>query len=158
MLVKSTYQFVRKPTEADIDFIIENVRLEDVIEMDELDGGNVKEALHETPDIFNNAYVWEKDGKVMCIFGVNPLKEHDGVGVIWMLATKFFDEHSMAFIHACKEVVADMIDKYEYVFNYVYSENRKSIKWLKWLGFDVKDPEPIGHKGANFHRFEMLNV
>jgi hypothetical protein len=43
------------------------------------------------------------------------------------------------------------------VFNYVYAENKKSIKWLEWLGFKVRDAQPIGINGANFHRFEMVN-
>lgn len=158
LLGNSPGEIIRRPDQADVQYMIENIRQEDIVEMEALDGTDVQQALSETPDLDQNAYVWEKDGKVMCMFGVNPLKEHDGVGVIWMLATEFFDEHFMIFAHGCKDVVKDMIDKYEYVFNYVYCENKKSIRWLKWLGFDIKDPEPIGHKGANFHRFEMINV
>lgn len=157
MSLNNTDQIVRRPTPEDVEFVIANIRDEDVAEITALDNGNVRDALYETPDLEKNAWVWEREGKVHAIFGVNPVEGLDKVGVIWMLATKTFDEHFMVFAAACKVVVEHMIKNYEYLFNYVYVENRKSIKWLKWLGFDIKPAEPIGVNGAEFHRFEMWN-
>lgn len=37
--------------------------------------------------------------------------------------------------------------------NYTYSGNKKSIKWLKHLGFTVGEPRPYGVKGALFSPF-----
>jgi len=156
-LVANTDQIVRRPTPEDVEYIINHIRKEDVEEIAALDGGNVRDALFETPDMDKNAFVWEREGKVHAIFGVNPVEEHEGMGVIWMLATESFDKHFMVFAAACKVVVEHMIKDYEYVFNYVYVKNRKSVKWLQWLGFDVRPPEPIGLNGAEFHRFEMWN-
>ncbi len=156
-VVNGTDQIVRRPTPEDVEHIIANIRDEDVAEIAALDGGNVRDALNETPDMDKNAFVWEREGKVHAIFGVNPVPDMDKVGVIWMLATKTFDDHFMAFAAACKVVVEHMIENYEYLFNYVYVDNKKSIRWLKWLGFDVKPAEPIGVDGAQFHRFEMVN-
>lgn len=152
-----TDQIVRRPTPEDVEFIIANIRDEDIAEIAALDGGNARDALFETPDLDKNAWVWERQGRVHAIFGVNPVEDRDRVGVIWMLATKTFDDHFMAFAAACKVVVEEMIKDYEYIFNYVSVENKKSIKWLKWLGFDVRPSEPIGIKGAEFNRFEMWN-
>ncbi|TXH16744.1 MAG: hypothetical protein E6R03_04980 [Hyphomicrobiaceae bacterium] len=152
-----TDQIVRRPTPEDVEFIIANIRDEDVAEIAALDGGNVRDALNETPDMDKNAFVWEREGKVHAIFGVNPVPELGKVGVIWLLATKTFDDHFMVFAAACKTVFGVVIKDYEYLFNYVHSENKKSIKWLKWLGFDVEPAEPIGINGAKFHRFEMVN-
>ena len=156
-LVTNTDQIIRRPTPEDVEYIIAHIRKEDADEIAAVDGGDVRGALAETPDMDKNAFVWERDGKVHAIFGVNPVPELDRVGVIWMLATESFDEHFMVFAAACKAVVEHMIKDYEYIFNYVYVENRKSIKWLKWLGFDIRKPEPIGVNGAEFHRFEMWN-
>ncbi len=156
-VVNGTDQIVRRPTPEDVEFVIANIRDEDVAEITALDGGNVRDALAETPDMDKNAFVWEREGKVHAIFGVNPVPDMDRVGVIWMLATKTFDEHFMVFAAACKTVFDAVVKDYEYLFNYVHSENKKSIRWLKWLGFDVKPAEPIGVDGAQFHRFEMVN-
>lgn len=37
--------------------------------------------------------------------------------------------------------------------NHVYSKNRASVRWLKWLGFEVGTPEPFGPSAALFHPF-----
>jgi len=111
--------------------------------------------MDEVPDLDKNAYVWEYDGKVMCIFGVNPIK--DQIGIIWLLGTKFFDEHGNVFIFRCKTVFDEVMRPYKYVLNYVYVENKKSIKWLRWLGFKIEEAEPVGVNGALFHRFEKWN-
>lgn len=155
MSLNETDQIVRRPTPEDVEFVIANIRKEDAKEVAAFDGDNVRDILETTPDLEHNAWVWERQGKVHAIFGVNPIKDHDKVGIIWMLATESFDEHFMAFAAACRVVVDEMIKGYKYVFNFVYVENRKSIKWLKWLGFDVRAAEPIGVNGAKFHRFEM---
>jgi hypothetical protein len=37
--------------------------------------------------------------------------------------------------------------------NDVYAKNRTSVRWLRFLGFEVEPPRPIGHSGALFSRF-----
>lgn len=157
MSLGRTEQLVRRPTSADLDFMVENIRKEDLAEVEAMGGKTVRECLDETNDIQNTSWVWEHDGKVMCIFGVNPVEDSDRIGAIWMLATKFFDDYFMIFASGCKPIVEDMIKPFKYVFNYVHAENKKSIKWLQWLGFKVREAEPIGINGAQFHRFEMWN-
>lgn len=157
VLSDKTELIIRRPTLEDIDFVIENIRNEDLVETRALGGKTVRECLETTPDIERNAWVWENNGVVICIFGVNPIVGGDHLGVIWLLATKFFDDNSITFAFKCKPIVKDVIKLFKYVFNYVYAENRKSIRWLKWLGFNVCKAEPIGKNGAKFHRFEMWN-
>jgi ribosomal protein S18 acetylase RimI-like enzyme len=147
---------VRSPSIFDVEHIIDHLRPEDEEEIRALDGSTAEQALAETPDLLENSQVWEVDGEVVCIFGVTPYEGKQGI--IWMLATKNFDQYSMMFAARCKSVVAQMVSKYDYVFNYVYSENKRSIRWLKWLGFRVGKPEAIGIEGGNFHRFHMRNV
>jgi hypothetical protein len=155
--VSLTDQIIRRPTARDIDFLVENIRDEDTAEINAMGGMTAREALDSTPNLDENAWVWEKNGKVMCIFGVNPIEELDRTGAIWLLGTKYFDDHHMVFAAACSSVFEELIKDYKMVFNYVYAENKKSIKWLEWLGFKVRDAQPIGINGANFHRFEMVN-
>lgn len=149
-------EVVRKPDIFDVEYLIDHIRPEDQEEVDALDGSTVEQALEETPDLLGNSFVWEVDGKVVCMFGVTPCEDHEGVGIIWLLATSEFDKYTKMFAIRCKRVFEEVIKDYEYLFNYVYSENKKSIKWIEWLGFTVHDPEPLGREGAAFHRFDMI--
>ena len=148
---------IRRPTPEDVDFMIENIRDEDINEVRDYNGATIREVLLDTPDMDKNAWVWECKGQVRVIFGVNPIEEYNGVGIVWMLGTKSFDEHKAAFALVCRNVLYSMLDNYSYLFNYASAQNKKSLKWLKWLGFNVKQPEPIGINGAEFCRFEIWN-
>lgn len=149
---------VRKPTQEDIEYIIEHIRPEDVAELEALDGSTIREAFDETPGLLENSQVWEVNGKPVCIFGVTPQDGPYKVGIIWLLATDDFHMHTKKFARDCKRVFTEVIRGYGYLFNYIHSENTKSIEWLKWLGFEILDGRPLGHKGATFHKFEMKNV
>jgi hypothetical protein len=87
------------------------------------------------------------------MYGINPTGKK--VGVLWMLATDEFENHTKDFVHECKVVFNRLIQDYDYLFNYVHSKHEKAIKWLKWLGCKVYDPEPVGIKGDLFCRFEV---
>lgn len=154
----SISEYIRQTKREDIQHIIDNVRHDDVVELDALNGLTIEKALDQVHDLEKNSQVWVVEQKPVCIFGVTPLPEDSSIGIIWMLATKDFDKYAMPFAFRCKKVVEQMIKNYEYVYNYIHDKNKLSVKWLKWLGFSFDKPEPIGHKGANFYRFELLNV
>lgn len=149
---------VRKPTEEDIEYIIEHIRPEDAVELDALDGSTIRESLDDVPDLLNVSQVWEVDGKPVCIFGITPQDGPLSTGVIWMLATIDFHKYLRKFSAYCRKFFQEMISEYSYLFNYIHSENKVSIRWLKSLGFDIHDAKIIGHKGASFHKFELKNV
>ena len=142
-------EFIRKATPADVEYLIANVRPEDVEEVDAFDGSTIRESLEELPDL-DNTEAWEVDGKVVCLFGVTPVPEYPGTGVIWMLATKEFNKYTRLFPARSKEVIADAVHRYYYIFNYVHSKNEKSVNWLRWLGFECSEPKPMGPRGELF--------
>lgn len=153
-----TNHVVRKPTKEDVEYLIENIRTEDAAEIDALNGATIREVLENTEGLYDNSKTWEADGRVVCIFGVTPVNGPMKVGVVWLLATNDFHKYTKKFALNCQQVLKEMINEYGYLFNYIHSENEESIEWLKWLGFKVLDPIPLGHKGANFHKFELKNV
>lgn len=138
--------------------MIHHIRPEDVAEIEALDGSTVEEALAEIPDLLDNSRIWEVDGKPVAIFGITPMNGPMSVGVIWLLATDEFHKYTTKFARYCKEVFEELIRGYGCVFNYIHDQNKVSIEWLKWLGFEVHEGRPIGHQGAIFHKFEMKNV
>lgn len=149
-------EVVRKPTQEDVQYLIDNIREEDVIECRALNGGTIEDSLLNTKNLLDNSMVWAVNGNVVCMFGVNPCG--DGVGVVWLLGTDEFDNYSKMFVLRCKRVFKQVIKGYDYLFNYVYEKNIKSVNWIEWLGFTVHRAEPVGIKGANFHKFDMRNV
>lgn len=147
---------IRRPTLLDTFYIAENARQADKEECYLLSGKPLMETFNETEGLYLNSWVWEVDGKVICIYGVTPWE--DKKGVIWFVATDEFDKRKDTFRVFCKEIVGEMSEGYDYLFNYVHTKHKKAIKWLKWLGFKLLEPEPIGLNGEMFCKFEVSYV
>ena len=76
---------------------------------------------------------------------------------IWMLGTDRLTENRKARWQLCVEgrkwVDETIKELNAPLFNQVYSKNTESIRWLKYLGFTVERPRPIGLSGALFCDF-----
>ena len=55
--------------------------------------------------------------------------------------------HGREWVEYCLDTAGGMIE------NYVYSENKLSIRWLKHLGFIVEEPKPYGVADQMFCHF-----
>lgn len=95
------------------------------------------------------------NNKPICIWGVVTCHDLETVGVPWMLGSKELEKYALSFIRVCQEQLFEILNKYMMLTNFVDVRNKKSIKWLKWLGFDFLPPEKYGFDGELFQRFYM---
>lgn len=96
------------------------------------------------------------DGFVICMFGVGGGTILVNSGTPWMLSSVELPEHAMRFLAGSREVIDEMYSKYDYLANHVDARNTLSIRWLKWLGFTVREPKPFGIDERPFCRFELI--
>jgi hypothetical protein len=83
----------------------------------------------------------------------------DGVGAIWLLATKDLATIKIAFLKKCKEVVEVFHKKYRIICNFVDCRNQLHIKWLKWCGFKFINKQKWGVLQKPFYQFiKIKNV
>lgn len=95
------------------------------------------------------------DGKPSIIFGVAPMSILTRTGVAWLLATDDVSKIKRKFIRESRSYLDEVSGDFETLKNWVDVENETSIRWLKWLGFEFKDPIPYGMFGKPFYPFEM---
>lgn len=93
------------------------------------------------------------DGVPAVIFGINRRTQLSSVSVPWMLATDAVNAHPMAVAYASKVYFERMERAFPKMENYVLAENKTTIRWLKWLGFDMEEPAPFGAFQAHYRRF-----
>jgi ribosomal protein S18 acetylase RimI-like enzyme len=119
------------------DVLFMELRESDIKELKDSTGNSPREAL---ANIINSAdvlkvFVDEYD-RILAVYGVKEIETN--IGTIFFLATEeFTEEHPIEFLRMSKVAVEELLKSFEVLFNYVSSENKKSIKWLKWLGFEV---------------------
>lgn len=96
------------------------------------------------------------DGELACIFGLAPL--HGLLGRLaapWMLGTPVIDRNRSVLISESKRYRDRMLSEYPHLLNCVDARNKKSIRWLRWLGFTIHPAKPYGEAQLPFHLFEM---
>lgn len=145
---------VRDVLASDVEQLIANLRKEDKAEIlaysDDI-AGTITHALQHSAW----ARAAEVDGELACLFGVGPVSMLSESGVPWMLGTDVMNRNKRSVITFGKQYIQAMLNEYPHLWNMVHAENKRSIKWLKRLGFTIHEAQPFGPNNAMFHPFEM---
>jgi hypothetical protein len=94
-------------------------------------------------------------GRPSFMFGVTPISLLAGAGAPWMLGTDDVLSVRREFLKRTKGYVAQMWLMFPVLKNFVDARNTESIRWLKWIGFEVMESIPYGIHGELFHPFEL---
>ena len=102
------------------------------------------EALLESVNLSDEDMCWAAtyNGLPVAMFGANDIKpegvpEYEGVtiGGIWLLASPGIYRNKLDFMRCCREFLALMHTRYEFLTNFVDADNIPSMTWLPRLGF-----------------------
>lgn len=142
-----------KPTEELLFAIADNMRDADRIEVMASHGHSPVEALLMGWSLSAFSTVAVYDGIPVVAFGLVITSVLTGAGTPWMLASKDVKKCRSELLKKTPSVIDSMLVICPKLSNHVHADNRQSVRWLKWLGFTIDDPEPIGINGELFHRF-----
>ena len=95
------------------------------------------------------------NGDLVAVFGIAKLSALNPEGVPWLLGTDLVDKYAFTFARRNKALIDKWSKTHPIMRNYVHVDNSVSIRWLKWLGFEIKEPINYGNTGALFHPFEL---
>ncbi len=93
------------------------------------------------------------DGRVVCVFGINRRSMLSSVGVPWLVGTDEVALHGREFARKSRGYFSLFERAFPQMENFVLEENAVTVRWLKWLGFDMDEPERGGFARAPFIRF-----
>lgn len=135
-------------------FIAANMRGHDLLEL-EASGRDPFDAMLKGWKTSTKCWTGLVDGVPAIMFGVAPISALTGHGSPWLLGTPDALKIKRNFLLNSVGYVKEMLRLYPQLTNYVDCRNRQSVRWLKWLGFQLLDPVPIGVNGEMFHPFIM---
>jgi hypothetical protein len=146
---------VRPSTEADVEFLKDKLRQDDVNEVWASNHHLPCEALYDSLkySIFVLTVV-NKDEPV-AMFGINPSSLMGKKAVVWMLASDGLEKIKIRFLKHSREFISLMLSYYPYLHNYVDDRNKASIAWLLFCGAKMFPAEPYGVEGKLFRHFEF---
>lgn len=90
--------------------------------------------------------------------GMAGLALEERRGCPWLLGTpRLTAGRRRWFLKAAAFFVEKMKTDADYLENFVDARNPTSIRWLRWCGFTIHEPEPYGLLQLPFHRFTWEN-
>lgn len=148
----------RTTIQDDIKPIADGMRQADRDEMDAIVDMATDEALYYSISISTKTWTCLVDGHPCAMFGVAPCQWNPALGVVWMFGTPDVEKYPRDFFLCSQQALADMFEVNTTLINYVDCRNKKSIKWLKWLGALLDEARPYGRYGLPFHFFVLRGV
>ena len=148
---------IRRPTKADVEELIANMRQADIDEV-HATGGTVRGSVEEGVAISTLCYAAVLKGELACIFGVAPLGGSllADEGVPWLLGTPVMTKRARSVIRLARGYIEQMLQTHGKLLNFVDARNTKAIGWLKRMGFQLSDdPVPYGRNKEPFFKFTM---
>lgn len=144
----------------DIAAVADKMRNIDRTELELASGLQPLEALEKSFELSLYCRCIEVDGEPAAIFGVRKPFVLNSKGLIWLLGTDKMTRIKNNFVKNCMQYINEGFDYVDSLENYVWIENKLSIRWLKWCGFKLDEPKPYGLKQALFLHFykEKKNV
>jgi len=120
--------------------ICENLRENSILDT-ELVGIKLVEEMASALEASLVAYAGFVDGDLIAIWGVKSSSMVSGYGYLWMVTTKTADEHPLVLARYSRRVIDYLLNHYSLLHGFVGWKYERSIRWLKWLGFEIGEPE-----------------
>lgn len=147
-----------KPTEAAIQLIAADMRDADVAEIWASHRHTPIDALMRGWELSDLSVIVECDGVPCTMLGLVVDCVLTGSGTPWLLSSNHALKYKREFLIQSPPVIEQMLDTCPRLSNHVHTKNRVSIRWLKWLGFTIEEPLPVGIDKELFHRFHLEKV
>lgn len=138
--------FVRRAMPGDTWLMLPTVRQADIDELAAL-GVTPERCMRDGIAYSQQAWTCFIHGEPACVYG---MADHGDFGVPWAVVSTTAERYPLPFLRESRRFIDSLTMRLE---NYVDTRNTQAIAWLRWLGFTIDDPRPVGVNGELFHRF-----
>lgn len=98
---------------------------------------------------------WVVNGEPICVFGVASYAALSTTGYPWIYWTASMSEHKAHFIRRCRQWTEYNLEEWERLEAFVDPNDQSAVKWMRFMGFTLDEPEPLGPDGELFHRAHL---
>lgn len=123
-----------------------------------------RDALEATPEavayleraLLQCAEAWTGyiDDQIVCMWGIDRGSMLTNSAFIWLVTCQGVDEHSFIFVRHSQKRLEDLKKRYSFIHGIVQADNEQSVRWLRWLGFQLGDVEFVN--GYALRKFSMV--
>jgi len=136
--------YVRQSTQADVDYLADNLRDGDRLEV-LASHGNPKTALQTGFDESEECWTFlTEEDEIAGMYGLGKID--DMTGMPWLLTAPAIHKIWLPFLKGSKKWVKEANEKYPVLTNYCDEEYTMAVKWLQFVGFTFINKNQIGNK------------
>ena len=95
-----------------------------------------------TRSLWSKAYLI--DGEVAALVGLAARSLLGDEGIPWLITGTPVDRNKKLFLKETRAGVERMKATFPVLRNIVHAEYHQTIRWLRWLGFEISAPVPTG--------------
>lgn len=146
----------RSATPADADLLADRLRAVDRAEVIAATGEAPLPVLRDSIGRAERAWCLTIADRPALLAGVVRDPHRAGTGVPWMLADDRIDRRPWTLARHSRAVLTDgLAPGFRRLENAVDARNRRTVRWLAWLGFTIRPARPLGPYGQLFHPFDL---
>ena len=113
-------------------------------------------SLEASLEVSERAWSLLLDGEVAALWGVAPggrgsILARPPVGIVWAMTADSLARHRRLAARVSRQAVAELLELYPALVNWVDARYRSALRWVRWLGFEVGEAQPLGVAGLPFH-------
>ena len=137
-----------------VNAIAASLRSADAQELRSASGLGADEALRRSVEGSDKLWLLWAGAKPVFVCGVAGLPTIPEVGIVWGVGANAIEHHPKAFTRACMKITAEMHKTFPVLMNWVDERNTVHVKWLEWMGYEMKESTNLFSKdGTSFRRF-----
>lgn len=102
------------------------------------------------------ALLWEHSEHKKAVFDGDKLLCLTGIidsNKVWLYFSAGIYKLPLSFFKTSRLFVANLLTEHGMIEGYIYSKNKFSLDWARFIGFTIEDAAPQGAKGKLFHYF-----
>lgn len=131
------------------------LREDDKKECQALDRTGVQALRDGVKNSFYKKSIYNENGLLIGMMGATTKYLPLGYAAIWFLGSDESENYPISFVKEGKKLIKEILKNYS-ILNYVYSENRTHIEYLKRIGLIVDEEKPTLLKNGVFYPFYKL--
>lgn len=143
---------IRPATPGDFDLLATDLREHDKFEIRVFEPkGGIASILHEHVPL-ENTVAGRYDDELVIVFGTVPTAGLlGGDAIVWALSTSAADKYPRQLARASFRWIVEQQKKWDRLHAYVDIEYDRSIRWLAWMGFELRGNIQLGPDEEFYH-------
>lgn len=141
---------IEKPNPDNINELANNLRADDMAEVDALTMRSVEIALQDSVNNSEESYIVRGPEGVLAMLGIARFSLLDDKMSPWFITGNGIEKHPKELLRGTKVAVNYWKHKYGKLEAYIDAKYEKSLRWARWAGFTIHPPAPFGPFGNPF--------